>query len=42
VVRLDSSAPVNNIKVIHFGHSNNLGTVPLMFKPWDVRWIEIE
>ena len=42
VVRLDSGAPVNNIKVIHFGRSDDLGNVPLKLNPWDVRWIEIE
>ena len=42
VVALDASAPVNNIKVVHFGRSDDLGKVPLMLKPWDVRWIEIE
>ena len=42
VVKLDSGAPVNNIKVIHFGRSDDLGKVPLRLKPWDVRWIEIE
>ena len=42
VVALDASAPVNNIKVVHFGRSDDLGKAPLMLKPWDVRWIEIE
>ncbi len=42
VVTLDAGAPVNNIKVLHFGRSDDLDNVPLQFKPWDVRWIEIE
>jgi hypothetical protein len=42
VVQLDSTAPVNNIRVIHFGRSDDLGNVPLRLKPWDIRWIEIE
>ena len=42
VVKLDAGAPGNNIKVIHFGRSDDLGNVPLRLKPWDVRWIEIE
>jgi hypothetical protein len=42
IVQLDAAAPVNNIKVIHFGRSDDLGTVPLTLGPWDVRWIEIE
>ena len=42
VVKLDPDAPVNNIKVIHFGRSDDLREVPLKLKPWDVRWIEIE
>ena len=42
VVQLDAGVAVNNIKVIHFGRSDNLGTVPLKLKPWDIRWIEIE
>jgi hypothetical protein len=42
VVQLDAGAPVNNIRVIHFGRSDELGAVPLKLKPWDVRWIEVE
>jgi xylan 1,4-beta-xylosidase len=42
VVQLDAAAPVNNIRVIHFGRTDDLGNVPLRLKPWDVRWIEIE
>jgi hypothetical protein len=42
VVTLDAGAPVNNIRVIHFGRADNLGDVPLKLGPWDVRWIEIE
>jgi hypothetical protein len=42
IVQLDPAAPVNNIKVIHFGRSDDLGNVPLKLKSWDVRWIEIE
>jgi hypothetical protein len=42
VVQLDPGAPVNNIRVIHFGRSDDLGNVTLRLKPWDVRWVEIE
>jgi hypothetical protein len=42
VVQLDSAAPVNNIRVTHFGRADDLGNVPLKLKPWDVRWIEVE
>jgi len=42
VVKLDSAAPVNNIKVVYFGRSEDLGNVALKLKPWDVRWIEVE
>lgn len=42
IVRLDPSAQVNNIQVIHFGRSENLGDVPLQLRNWDIRWIEIE
>lgn len=42
VVELDASAPVNNIKVIHFGRADELGKIGLKLKPWDVRWVEIE
>ena len=42
IVQLDAAAPVNNIRVIHFGRSDELGSVPLRLKPWDVRWVEIE
>jgi hypothetical protein len=42
VVRLDAAAPVNNIKVIHFGRSDDLASVPLALKAWDARWIEID
>jgi hypothetical protein len=42
VVQLDAAAPVNNIRVIHFGRANDLGQVPLKLNPWDVRWIEVE
>jgi len=42
VVQFDPDAPVNNIRVIHFGRSDDLGNVPLRLKPWDVRWVEIE
>jgi len=42
VVPLDSSAPLNHIRVTHFGRANDLGNVPLRLKPWEVRWIEIE
>jgi hypothetical protein len=42
VVQLEAAAPVNNLKVIHFGRVDDLGGVPLKLKPWDIRWIEIE
>jgi hypothetical protein len=42
VVALDSSAPVNNIRVVHFGPADSFGNVRLKLKPWDIRWIEIE
>ena len=42
IVKLDAAAPVNNIKVIHFGRSDDLGKVPLRLRPWEVRWVEIE
>lgn len=42
VVQLDSSAPVNNIKVIQFGRAEELSTVSLALKPWDIRWVEVE
>jgi hypothetical protein len=42
IVQLDAAAPVNNIKVIHFGRSDELGAVPLPLKPWDIRWVEVE
>jgi len=42
VVQLDAAAPVNNIRVIHFGRVDDLGKVTLKLSPWDVRWIEVE
>jgi hypothetical protein len=42
VVALDSTASVNNMRVVQFGRSEDLGRPPLQLKPWDVRWIEIE
>jgi len=42
VVQLDAAAPVNNIRVLHFGRSDDLASVPLKLKPWDIRWVEIE
>jgi len=42
VVQLEPAATVNTILVVHFGRAAHLGEVPLQFKPWDVRWIEIE
>jgi xylan 1,4-beta-xylosidase len=42
VVALEATAHVNNIKVIHFGRSDDLGSVAIRLGPWDVRWIEIE
>jgi xylan 1,4-beta-xylosidase len=42
VVKLDADAPVNNIKVVHFGRSNDLDELTVKFRPWDIRWLEIE
>ncbi|MCZ7640959.1 MAG: hypothetical protein M5U12_35840 [Verrucomicrobia bacterium] len=42
VVQLDAAAPVNNLKVLHFGRSDDLAQVTLRLGPWDVRWVEIE
>lgn len=42
VVQLDAAAPVNNLKVLHFGRTDGLAEVPLKLEPWGVRWIEIE
>jgi hypothetical protein len=42
IVELVPATPVNNIRVVHFGRSNDLVDVPLIMRPWDVRWIEIE
>ena len=42
VVTLDANASVNNIKVVHFGRSNDLDGLAVKLRPWDVRWLEIE
>jgi hypothetical protein len=42
VVQLDAAAPVNNLKVLHFGRADDLTNVTLRLRPWDVRWVEIE
>jgi hypothetical protein len=42
IVQLDAGAPVNNIRVTHFGRSDDLGQTPLRLEPWGVRWIEVE
>ena len=42
VVQLDPAAPVNNIRVIHFGRADDLASVPLKLEPWGVLWIEVE
>jgi hypothetical protein len=42
IVELAPAAPVNNIRVVHFGRSDDLGGVPLKMGAWDVRWVEIE
>jgi hypothetical protein len=42
IVELAPSSPVNNIRVVHFGRSDDLGGVPLKLGPWDARWVEIE
>jgi hypothetical protein len=42
VVKLDAGAPVNALKVIHVGRSNDLGDVALKLGPWDVHWVEIQ
>jgi hypothetical protein len=42
IVKLDAEAPVNNIKVIHFGRADRIASTPMKLKPWDIRWIETE
>jgi hypothetical protein len=42
VVQPDAAAPVNQLRVTHFGRADDLGGVPLKLKPWDVRWVEVE
>lgn len=42
VVKLDSEAPVNNIKVLEFGRASEMERVVLKLKPWDIRWVEVE
>jgi len=42
VVELDSAAPVNNIKVVHYCRADELGKVLLRLEPWAIRWIEVE
>ncbi|MDH7501923.1 MAG: hypothetical protein QHJ82_04300 [Verrucomicrobiota bacterium] len=42
VVELDAAAPVNNIRVVHFGRANELGKVLLKLGPWAIRWIEVD
>jgi hypothetical protein len=42
VVVLDAAAPVNNIKVVHFGRTEDLANLALELEPWAVRWIEVE
>jgi hypothetical protein len=42
VVQLVPDAPVNNIRVIHYGRTDDLGRSLLQLDPWEVRWIEVE
>lgn len=42
VVQLDAAAPVNNLKVLHFGRTEDLSRLVLKLEPWGIRWIEIE
>jgi hypothetical protein len=42
IVALDPNAAMNNIRVLQFGRSDQLGNVSIKLKPWDIRWIEIE
>ncbi|MCU0959926.1 MAG: hypothetical protein MUF48_07450 [Pirellulaceae bacterium] len=42
VVQLDASAPVNNLRVLHFGSAEDLNRVTVKLEPWGIRWIELE
>jgi hypothetical protein len=44
LVALEADAPVDNLRVLHFGRVAELGKNPLVLKlkPWDIRWIEVE
>ncbi len=42
VVELVPDAAANNIRVLFYGPTSDLGNVSLRLKPWDIRWIEIE
>jgi hypothetical protein len=42
IVEIAPAAPVNKIRVVHFGRSDDLGGVPLKLGAWDARWVEIE
>jgi len=42
LVALVPDAPVNNIRVLHFGRTDDLANIPIPLEPWGVRWIEIE
>ena len=44
IVALDAAAPLNQLKVLHFGRNTDLATNPVLLKlrPWEIRWIELE
>jgi hypothetical protein len=42
LVKLDADAPVNNIKVVRFGRSDDVQNWAMRLRPWDIRWVEIE
>jgi xylan 1,4-beta-xylosidase len=42
VVKLDSSAPFNNLQVLQLGRTKEVESFTVKLKPWDIRWIEIE
>jgi len=42
IVALASGAPVNNLRVLHFGRTDALVKQTLLLEPWGIRWIEIE
>ncbi len=42
IVALDPAAPVNPLKVLHFGRTQDLEKQTLRLGPWGIRWIEVE